>query len=80
LIAAYPNPTTGEITTEVNGVNGRNGIISISDMNGLVIEQIAVYTTGIKKHEFDLSNFEPGMYFLRYQDDKSDQMIKLIKQ
>ena len=33
-----------------------------------------------KKHEFDLSNFEPGMYFLRYQDDKSDQMIKLIKQ
>ena len=49
-------------------------------MNGLVIEQIAVYTTGIKKHEFDLSNFEPGMYFLRYQDDKSDQTIKLIKQ
>lgn len=80
LIAAYPNPTTGVITTEVNGANGRNGIISVTDMNGTLIETKAVYTTGIEKHQFDLTNFEPGMYFVRYQDDNSDQTIKLIKQ
>ena len=80
LIAAYPNPTTGKITTEVNGTKGSSGIISVTDMNGTIIQQKTVYTTGIEKHQFDLSNSEPGMYFVRYQDDNSDQTIKLIKQ
>lgn len=80
LIAAYPNPTTGIITTEVNGIKGSTGLISITDMNGTIIEQKTVYTTGIEKHQFDLSIYESGMYFVRYQDDNSDQTIKLIKQ
>lgn len=80
LIAAYPNPTNGLITTEVNGADGKNGTISVTDMNGTVIQKKAVYTTGIEKHQFDLGNFESGMYFVRYQDDSSDQTIKLIKQ
>ncbi|MDG1332791.1 MAG: T9SS type A sorting domain-containing protein [Crocinitomicaceae bacterium] len=80
LIAAYPNPSTGIITTEINGANGRNGTISVTNMNGTLVEQKVVYTTGIEKHQFDLTNFEAGMYFVRYQDDTSDQTIKLIKQ
>jgi hypothetical protein len=80
LIAAYPNPTTGIIITEVNGVKGSNGIISVTDMNGTIVQQKTVYTTVIGKHQFDLSNYASGMYFVRYQDDKSDQTIKLIKQ
>ncbi|MFK7785372.1 MAG: T9SS type A sorting domain-containing protein [Crocinitomicaceae bacterium] len=80
LIAAYPNPTTGEITTEVNGADGISGVISVTDMNGTLIEQKIVYTLGIEKHLFDLSKYETGMYFVRYQDDSSDHTIKLIKQ
>ncbi len=80
LIAAYPNPTTGKIITEVNGVKGSRGVISVTDMNGTLVQQKTVYTTGIEKHKFDLSNYEPGMYFVRYQDNDSDQTIKLIKQ
>lgn len=80
LVAAYPSPTTGLIVTEVNSVKGSNGIISVTDMNGTIIEQKEVYTTGIEKHLFDLSNSAPGMYFVRYQDNKSDKTIKLIKQ
>ncbi|MFK7785370.1 MAG: T9SS type A sorting domain-containing protein [Crocinitomicaceae bacterium] len=80
LIAAYPNPTTGEITTEINGVDGTRGIISVTDMKGTVIEQKVVYTSGIEKHYFDLNKYEDGMYFVRYQDDNADQTIKLIKQ
>jgi hypothetical protein len=80
LIAAYPNPTTGEITTEVNGADGMTGTITLTDMNGTIIEQKVVYTSGIQKHQFDLSEYEDGMYFVRYQDDQEDQTIKLIKQ
>ncbi|PHR26783.1 MAG: hypothetical protein COA38_14190 [Fluviicola sp.] len=80
LIAAYPNPTTGIITTEVNGISGSKGVLSVTNMNGTLIQQKTVYTTGIEKHQFDLSNYEPGMYFVRYQDSNSNQTIKLIKQ
>ena len=80
LITAYPNPTSGIIITEVNGADGSNGTISVMDMNGAVIRQKNVYTTGIEKHQFDLGECDPGMYFVRYQDDNLDQTIKLIKQ
>jgi hypothetical protein len=80
LITAYPNPTTGIITTEVNGADGISGVISVTNMNGTVIQRKVVYTSGIEKHQFDLSEYEDGMYFVRYQDDISDQTIKLIKQ
>lgn len=80
LIAAYPNPTTNKVTTEVNGANGRNGTISVTYMDGTLIDRKEVYTTGIEKYQFDLSNFEAGMYFVRYQDSDTDQTIKLIKQ
>jgi len=80
LLAAYPNPTRGAVTTEVNGAKGKRGTITITDMNGTVIEQKEVFTTGIEKHQFDLGNFEDGMYFVKYQDNNADQTIKLIKQ
>lgn len=80
LITAYPNPTTDIIVTEVNGAKGSNGVISITDMNGTIVQQKTVYTQGIKKHQFDLGEYAPGMYFVRYQDDNSDQTIKIIKQ
>ncbi|NVK66636.1 MAG: T9SS type A sorting domain-containing protein [Flavobacteriales bacterium] len=80
LITAYPNPTSGKVIAEVNGSKGSNGTLTISDMNGTILEQKSVYTTGIEKHQFDLSQFETGLYFVRYQDNNSDQTIKLIKQ
>jgi len=80
LIAAYPNPTTGIIVAEINGIDGSNGTVLITNMNGTVVHSKVVYTTGIQKHQFDLSSYEPGMYFVRYQDASSDDTIKLIKQ
>ncbi len=80
LITAYPNPTSGKVIAEVNGSKGSNGTLTISDMNGTILEQKSVYTTGIEKHQFDLVQFETGLYFVRYQDNNSDQTIKLIKQ
>lgn len=80
LITAYPNPTTGKIITEVNGVNGSTGTIYVIDMNGTIILEKTVYSTGIEKHQLDISNYAAGLYFVRYSDGKSDQMVKLIKQ
>lgn len=80
LIAAYPSPTTGKIITEVNGISGSSGTISVIDMNGSVILHKTVYSTGIEKHQLDISSSASGLYFVRYQDSNSDQMIKLIKQ
>lgn len=80
LVATYPNPTNGLFTAEINGVKGSGGTLTISDMNGTVLEQKFVYSTGIEKHQFDLNSYESGMYFVRYQDNASDHTIKLIKQ
>ncbi|MFK7785368.1 MAG: T9SS type A sorting domain-containing protein, partial [Crocinitomicaceae bacterium] len=80
LITVYPNPSTAEITAEINGNKGRSGLISITNIHGVVTHEQEIFTSGIKKYKFDLNNCFPGVYFVRYQDDNSSRTVKLIKQ
>ena len=79
LIAVYPNPTNGKITAEINGINGTNGTITITNLNGKVLFSDIIYSEDIQKHTFDLEGFEPGVYIVDYRDDSSSSTTKFIK-
>lgn len=71
----YPNPVTNLFKIEQN--NHRiNGQLSIFDISGRLIKTFAVDPN--TKH-FDISDFESGIYFIRYFNGTESVTRKIIK-
>jgi trimeric autotransporter adhesin len=80
-IAAFPNPTTGNITVEWNGLNPGSAAILVTDVTGKVVFTRVldgVQTNG--KYTFELSNANDGIYLLRIQSGKTRYSGRLILQ
>ncbi len=85
-INIYPNPFSEKITLEVTDNDLKNPTIEIFDFQGKRIHPpIISYTQNTYSTiiDFDMNNFDSGMYFLNfttYSDDKSTTISKkLIK-
>jgi photosystem II stability/assembly factor-like uncharacterized protein len=73
-VTIYPNPSRSKITleTSLNSVH-----LSILSLNGLpLIERRITETITI----LEISTLAPGIYFVRVQDDKMTEVMKLVKQ
>jgi hypothetical protein len=82
-IKAFPNPARDFLKIQVNGNENTDLIIEMYDAIGrkLYIQKMEAGTT---MYEIDVATFVPGMYYLKFSDDKGHvvqtyQISKLIK-
>lgn len=75
-VVVYPNPVTDIALIEVTDP-GKNAQLQVTDISGRVLQQADVTQ---KKNEIDMSKLSPGIYIIRYNDDKNSQLIKVVKQ
>jgi hypothetical protein len=75
-IAAYPNPVKNELTVEVSAGSG-NAVMSLTDVSGKVLQRVQVTTA---KTNFDMSGLASGVYFIKYDDEAHNELIKITRQ
>lgn len=80
IATVKPNPTNGLFTLEMTDLVEDNYIIEIMDVTGKIIERHEeenTFTNFMK--QFDLSNYESGMYLIKISNSSSQETIKLLK-
>jgi hypothetical protein len=78
----YPNPTTGLINVSMYSNEGYDCSLMVSDQLGkVVLNEVYPITEGSNLLTIDLQKFEHGIYYLRFQDPHSGQIItrKIVK-
>lgn len=79
VMSAYPNPATAELTVSVSGAT-KETLISLIDLNGKIVRSYPVTTQQAGMIHMDIKNLQPGYYFLRSDDGRNVQTIKISKQ
>ncbi|HQE11664.1 MAG TPA: GEVED domain-containing protein, partial [Flavipsychrobacter sp.] len=77
MVEAYPNPTNDVLQVKVNGVQGDDAHILITDIAGKVLRRIPMEsaTTTIS-----MSGMANGLYLLKYIDNTHQQTLRVTKQ
>jgi hypothetical protein len=76
-VEAFPNPAKDQVSIKVDGQQGPNAQLTLTDISGRVIKQMSLIgnTTTL-----DMQGITSGIYLLRYTDDAHNQTIKINKQ
>jgi hypothetical protein len=75
-VAVYPNPVHDVLNITVSGrYEGSN--ISITDVTGRVVKTIAVTAQSMA---VDMKGMAAGTYFLKYNNNNNQDIIKLVKE
>ena len=72
-ISLYPNPTTGNVTLELNTLTH---VIITNALGQMIVSE----TLSAGKQTIDLKNQTNGLYFIKLNQNGKQQTIKLIKQ
>lgn len=77
-VKVYPNPTTGHVTVEQEGVaDGQTVQCRLFDVSG---RQVSACQKEAARFELDLDGFAPGFYFLHInRQDGTTQVVKIVK-
>jgi hypothetical protein len=76
-IKLYPNPARSMVFVSLPGAStDPRGSLTMYDLRGKLVltKQIVNATTGI-----DVSALEPGVYFVRFSDNRMTRVMKLVK-
>ena len=73
----YPNPTSGNTTITLSGVNGMVNI-AIVDLNGRTVRSETMSCEGDCAHQLEVSGLASGAYFVRISGDGVNSVKKLI--
>ena len=76
-VTLYPNPAHSRIyISSPNASTGSLGSLTLYDLRGQLIltKQVENETTGI-----DISGLKPGVYFVRFSDNRMTRVLKFIK-
>jgi hypothetical protein len=77
LVTLYPNPAHSMVYVSSPGASiDQNGSLTMYDLRGQLVltKQIVNETTGI-----DVSGLKPGVYFVRFSDNRMTRVLKLVK-
>jgi hypothetical protein len=78
----YPNPASDHFTVsgQWSAVSGKeNFTIRICNIIGEIVEKSTFFSNESSRNRFDISNFQPGIYFISiYDGSKLFQTKKLI--
>jgi hypothetical protein len=72
----FPNPAKDHITVSWSKSH-RNGRLEITDLNGRVLQSLGTDQEG-NMHRFDLSNYDQGVYFVRFATDNFTSTKKVV--
>ncbi len=76
MFRIYPNPATDMVTLELtNTERFTGGEIQIIRMDGRVITSMEILNT---TREIDLSNFDNGVYFIRFSSEGNNSTERLV--
>jgi uncharacterized protein (DUF1501 family) len=81
LVQNYPNPVEGVTRVEFK-TDGGNTILQLMGPNGLVLQNLLEHTYDRPKTisiQVDMSNYQPGLYYFRFQNGDKQQMKAVIK-
>ena len=75
-VSLYPNPTTGQFTLSLNGVEvSRISVVDAAGRIVTVIDEVAGNELTV-----DLKNEQPGLYFVQLQVGNDFQTLRIIKE
>jgi hypothetical protein len=79
-VLAYPNPTKGQFTVQLNGTTSSKANIVVTNMVGQIITQKEVkLTDGKQTMAFNISNQAEGIYLLKVvTPDGVDSTLKIV--
>jgi hypothetical protein len=77
-VTLFPNPAHSMVYVSSRGASSdQNGSLKMYDLRGQLIltKQMESETTGI-----DVSGLKPGVYFVRFSDDRGTRVLKFVKE
>src|SRR5207253_8235585 len=77
-LSVAPNPFNETFMVSARNIEG-DAVISITDILGKIIKQENISTTTLSK-EFNLSNYESGIYFVTLKTKNHQSVARIIKQ
>ena len=73
-VSIYPNPTSGNVTLDLSGLNART--VELFSMNGQLLNSMVPTTETMT---LSLSQYANGIYFVRIYSDKGVTTQKIVK-
>lgn len=80
LVKAFPNPTTGVVTLEIETQYSSNAQISLSTLSGQIISEEELGHNSEWSHQMDLSELPRGVYLLRIRTAYGVHVERITKQ
>ena len=82
-VLLYPNPSRGKITFDIKPAVitefGNKTVIQLVDLNGIILfEEVLKDSSQPYKMDYDLSDFNKGVYYLRVFTSETSEAYKLI--
>lgn len=74
----YPNPTEGRMTVKLQGDLNVDKTMTVTDLNGRVLEVIDV-ASQVGEYSFDISSYPAGVYLLRVESEGEINVAKVVK-
>jgi hypothetical protein len=73
----YPNPSSGMVFI-TNEQSNQMYFFEVMDINGRMVYTSSMAVAGSSVTEINLTNTQPGMYFLRAFNDRSSKVFQIV--
>jgi PKD repeat protein len=78
-VEIYPNPGNGIATIDLSNSEIKDGLISITNLNGQDVYRSMIEINS-RKQSIDLSNLESGVYFIKIENETSVIVKRYVKE
>lgn len=73
----YPNPANNQVSVNIQTKSTIINTVSLVNMQGVVINTITINAPSVNQN-FDLTDVNAGIYYLRVNTEKGDYAQKLL--
>jgi len=79
--SARPNPTAGQFSAQINVQKSTKGVLDLYTLTGRKLQTFYSGKLAAGAHTIDvnISNYPAGVYFIRFEANNRNQIVKIIK-
>lgn len=77
-ILGYPNPTSGSFKINIPGKE-REVSVSIRNSTGIIMTETTMQVPSDRNLNMNISNMQPGVYFISVQSEEMNYVVKVVK-